>query len=59
MVQFSQVRDGIVHPDTKEKVPLPFRFSMFVPLNVIICAGMLGSLFQNNDDVVSSHRFVF
>ena len=29
------------HPDTGEKIVLPFRMSSFVPTNVLIVAGML------------------
>lgn len=35
------VESAILHPDTKEKIFLPFRLSAFVPLNVIIAGGML------------------
>jgi len=35
------VVDAIIHPQTKEKIPLPFRLSAFVPMNVVIVAGML------------------
>lgn len=35
------VCDAIIHSDTKEKVPLLFRLSAFVPLNVVICAGLV------------------
>ncbi|KAJ3181552.1 hypothetical protein HDU85_003494 [Gaertneriomyces sp. JEL0708] len=33
--------DSTYHPDTGEKVILPFRMSSFVPTNVLIVAGML------------------
>lgn len=35
------VRDAIVHPDTGEKVPLPFRVSAFAPSNIILTLGLL------------------
>jgi len=31
----------MIHPDTSKIIPLPVRLSAFVPINVIICAGML------------------
>jgi len=36
-----KIRDAIIHPDTGEKIFLPFRLSCFVPINVVIAAGML------------------
>eukprot|EP01114_Cavostelium_apophysatum_P014078 TRINITY_DN3556_c0_g1_i1.p1 TRINITY_DN3556_c0_g1~~TRINITY_DN3556_c0_g1_i1.p1 ORF type:complete len:350 (-),score=42.55 TRINITY_DN3556_c0_g1_i1:9-1013(-) len=36
-----KLRDAIVHPDTGKQIPLPVRFSFFVPSNVLITAGML------------------
>mmetsp|Transcript_38270 Transcript_38270/g.78469 ORF Transcript_38270/g.78469 Transcript_38270/m.78469 type:complete len:332 (+) Transcript_38270:38-1033(+) len=33
--------DAVLHSDTKEPVPTPFRVCAFVPANVPICAGML------------------
>lgn len=33
--------EAIVHPQTNEKVFLPFRFSAFVPINIPIVVGML------------------
>jgi len=36
-----KICDAIIHPDTGEKIPLPFRLSSFVPLNVFICAGLV------------------
>ena len=35
------VRDGVIHPDTGEVIPVPFRMSFFVFANVPICVGML------------------
>lgn len=32
-----------IHPDTKEKILLPFRLSAFVPMNILIIAGMIGA----------------
>jgi len=39
--QAKKIRDAIVHPDTKENIILPFRLSMFVPMNIVICLGLL------------------
>jgi len=39
--QAKKIRDAIIHPDTGEKIPLPFRVSAFLPVNVVICAGLL------------------
>lgn len=36
-----KICDAIIHPDTGEKIPLLFRLSAFVPLNVLICAGLV------------------
>jgi hypothetical protein len=36
-----KVCDAAIHPDTGEKIFLPFRLSAFVPLNVLICAGLV------------------
>lgn len=36
-----KIKDAIIHPDTHEKIPLPLRGSAFVPMNVLIAAGML------------------
>eukprot|EP01116_Phalansterium_solitarium_P004910 TRINITY_DN1611_c0_g2_i1.p1 TRINITY_DN1611_c0_g2~~TRINITY_DN1611_c0_g2_i1.p1 ORF type:complete len:332 (-),score=88.34 TRINITY_DN1611_c0_g2_i1:901-1896(-) len=36
-----KVQDAILHPDTHKKILLPFRLSAFVPVNIMICAGML------------------
>lgn len=33
--------DAIVHPDTGSSIFLPFRMSAFLPINVIICAGLI------------------
>ncbi|KAF2078663.1 hypothetical protein CYY_000034 [Polysphondylium violaceum] len=33
--------DAIVHPDTGKSIFLPFRMSAFLPINVIICAGLI------------------
>jgi len=38
-----QIKEAIIHPDTDEKVPLPFRMSAFVPVNIPLVAGMLAS----------------
>ena len=31
----------MVHPQSKEMIPLAFRMAAFVPINIPICAGML------------------
>ena len=31
----------MVHPDTGETIPVPYRMSFFVPANVPICVGMV------------------
>jgi len=36
-----KIKDAIIHPQTNEKIFMLCRFSFFVPLNVVICAGML------------------
>jgi tricarboxylate carrier len=36
-----KIKEALVHPDTGEKIFLPFRVSAFVPVNVVICAGLL------------------
>uniref|UniRef100_A0A6B2LBG6 Sidoreflexin n=1 Tax=Arcella intermedia TaxID=1963864 RepID=A0A6B2LBG6_9EUKA len=36
-----KIKDTILHPDTNEIIPLPFRVSAFVPANTLICLGML------------------
>eukprot|EP01117_Protostelium_nocturnum_P004802 TRINITY_DN1742_c0_g1_i1.p1 TRINITY_DN1742_c0_g1~~TRINITY_DN1742_c0_g1_i1.p1 ORF type:complete len:347 (-),score=117.98 TRINITY_DN1742_c0_g1_i1:30-1070(-) len=36
-----KIVSATLHPDTGEKIPLPFRLSSFVPINVIIASGML------------------
>ncbi|KAJ1471588.1 Tricarboxylate/iron carrier [Baffinella frigidus] len=33
--------DAVLHPDTKEIMPAPFRVCAFVPANIPICMGML------------------
>jgi hypothetical protein len=33
--------DAVYHPDTGEVIPVPFRMSMFMPVNLPITAGML------------------
>lgn len=33
--------DSSIHPDTHDKVPLPFRMSSFVPTNALVTAGLL------------------
>lgn len=35
------VIDSTIHPDTKEKIPLPFRMASFVPTNLVVVAGLL------------------
>jgi len=37
-----KVVDATIHPQTGELIPLPVRLSSFVPINVVITAGMLG-----------------
>jgi len=36
-----RVLSAMIHPDTGDKILLPVRLSAFVPMNVLICAGML------------------
>lgn len=36
-----KICDAIIHPDTGEKIFLPFRLSAFVPINVLVCAGLV------------------
>lgn len=36
-----QLVDTILHPDTKEKIPWPFRMNAHVPMNTILLIGML------------------
>eukprot|EP01111_Echinosteliopsis_oligospora_P010455 TRINITY_DN3253_c0_g1_i1.p1 TRINITY_DN3253_c0_g1~~TRINITY_DN3253_c0_g1_i1.p1 ORF type:complete len:213 (+),score=38.10 TRINITY_DN3253_c0_g1_i1:269-907(+) len=36
-----KIVDSTIHPDTGKKIPIPVRLSAFLPVNVIICAGML------------------
>eukprot|EP00966_Prymnesium_polylepis_P058918 1365468-Prymnesium_polylepis.1 len=38
-----KVRDAVIHPETGEMIPAPFRFSAFAPANLVICAGLLAS----------------
>jgi tricarboxylate carrier len=38
-----RIKDAIIHPDTGEKVILPFRMSAFVPVNIPIVVGMINS----------------
>lgn len=40
-MNFNQVVDSTIHPDTGEAVFLPFRMSCFVPTNMVLVAGML------------------
>jgi sideroflexin-5 len=39
--QAKKIKDAIVHPDTGEKVPMPFRMSGFVPFGVPVVVGLL------------------
>ncbi|CAO0803630.1 unnamed protein product [Mucor circinelloides] len=41
LMNFNQVVDSTIHPDTGEAVFLPFRMSCFVPTNMVLVAGML------------------
>ena len=41
-----KIIDAIIHPQTDEKIPLPFRMSAFVPMNFPIAVGMLLSQSQ-------------
>eukprot|EP01096_Ripella_sp_DP13-Kostka_P013284 TRINITY_DN5754_c0_g1_i1.p1 TRINITY_DN5754_c0_g1~~TRINITY_DN5754_c0_g1_i1.p1 ORF type:complete len:354 (-),score=142.19 TRINITY_DN5754_c0_g1_i1:133-1116(-) len=36
-----KLRDAMVHPDTGEKIFLPFRLSFFTPMNMLIAWGLL------------------
>ena len=36
-----KIRDAMVHPDTKDLIPHPFRMSGFLPFNAPICVGAL------------------
>ena len=38
------VCDVVLHPDTKEPIPFPFRMSMHVPMNTILLMGMLSAV---------------
>jgi tricarboxylate carrier len=38
-----KIKDSVLHPDLGQKIYLPFRMSAFVPMNVLIVAGMLGA----------------
>ena len=40
-IQIYIYSDAIIHPQTNEKIPLPFRMSCFVPMNLPIACGML------------------
>ena len=35
--------DSSIHPDTNQLIPLPFRMSAFVPVNLLLTAGMLST----------------
>lgn len=39
--QAQKIKQSIIHPDTNEKVPMPFRMAGFVPFNTPIMAGLL------------------
>jgi sideroflexin-5 len=54
-----KVTGAIIHPDTHEKIPLPLRGSTFVPMNVLIAAGMLtpGASVRNNTHFKRRKRF--
>jgi len=47
--QARKVVSAIIHPDSGEKIPVPFRLSCFVPINMIIALGML----SNNPSISS------
>merc|ERR1711916_224047 len=32
-----KLNSAVIHPDTGETIPLPFRMSAFVPMNILIC----------------------
>jgi len=36
-----KVKEAMVHPESGEIIPPPFRFSAFAPANLVICAGLL------------------
>ncbi|KAM9978232.1 hypothetical protein ACTFIY_012000 [Dictyostelium cf. discoideum] len=36
-----KILDSTIHPDTGKPIFLPFRVSAFLPINVIICAGLI------------------
>lgn len=36
-----KICNAMIHPDTGEVIPAPFRFSAFLPANLFIVAGML------------------
>ncbi|GAM28917.1 hypothetical protein SAMD00019534_120930 [Acytostelium subglobosum LB1] len=36
-----KVMDATIHPDTGKSIPLPFRMCSFLPINVVICAGLI------------------
>ncbi|MES1919412.1 Sideroflexin-5, variant 2 [Bonamia ostreae] len=38
-----KITDSILHPQTKEKIPLPCRFAAFVPMNIPIILGMISA----------------
>jgi hypothetical protein len=38
-----QIKDTIIHPDSGEKIPLPFRMSCHVLANTILLLGMLSA----------------
>eukprot|EP00761_Pharyngomonas_kirbyi_P009738 gb/GECH01009756.1/.p1 GENE.gb/GECH01009756.1/~~gb/GECH01009756.1/.p1 ORF type:complete len:345 (+),score=49.15 gb/GECH01009756.1/:1-1035(+) len=41
--QAKKVTNSVLHPDTGEKIPLPFRMSFQTPANTLIVTGMLGA----------------
>ncbi|EGC37114.1 hypothetical protein DICPUDRAFT_77275 [Dictyostelium purpureum] len=36
-----KIVDATIHPDTGNPIALPFRMSSFLPINVIVCAGLI------------------
>lgn len=36
-----QIRDATLHPQTKEKIVAPARMAAFMPMNIIICYGLM------------------